>query len=190
MKRTIGLGIVTAGVLAIAGCGANPPLRAGKISPAGVSAQPGGVSAQPGGVKAQDAGRFGSANGWVGQNSLYLSLFSSWTTGRYGDMDVRLDQIFGDTVRGTVGQTAVDIRNWNGQIRGYAGTYPVYATYLNGRVTAYNGTKYLSLTRYSTGFGGWLGHQSVNISLLGSSVSAGEELAVLAVLLTEMAPQP
>jgi hypothetical protein len=182
MKRTFGLGIVTAGVLAVAGCGANPTALSGK-------SQLATGSTQTGAVKAQNAEKFGSASGWVGQKSLYLSLFSSWTTGRHGDKDVRLDQIFGDTVRGTVGETSIDIRSWNGQIRGYAGKYPVYATYLNGRVTAYNGAKYLSLTRYSTGFGGWLGNESVNISLFGSSVSAAEELAVLAVLLTELTPQ-
>ncbi len=177
MRRFVGAGSALAAVLGLVGCGGTP------VVPVGTAIARGQTQVQ---AKAVESG---SASGWVGQKNLYLSLFASaFGNGRYGDKDVRLDMIFGDRVRGTVGETRVELDSYNGQLRGTVGKYPVWATYYNGHVQAYNGATALNLTEFGSGFGGWVGHSSCNVSWFGKLESI-EKIAILAVILTELAPE-
>lgn len=173
--RLLGLGMAVAGTFAVSACGAAPGGTVAPQSPKGAS-----VSAK--------GERFGTASGWVGKKSLWLSLMTMSSSGRYGDKDVRLDFYFGDRVRGTVGATPIQLSSFNGQIHGTVGKYPVFATYLNGHVTAFNGARSLTLNEYSTGFGGWVGHDTVNVSFL-NNLSTIEKIGILGVILTELTPE-
>ncbi|MBM3267810.1 MAG: hypothetical protein FJZ01_09200 [Candidatus Sericytochromatia bacterium] len=180
MRRSLGIGLAMAAIGGLAGCG--KPVTASSAGSAAMPAQNGAT------VSAKAKVESGSASGWVGRKNLYMSLFASaFGNGRYGDADVRLDMIFGDRVRGTVGDTHVEFSNWNGQLHGNVGKYPVWATYYNGRVQAYNGATALNLTEFGSGMSGWVGHDSANVSWLGKLESI-EKIAVIAVILTELAP--
>lgn len=185
MKKALGFGLVLAGIFSIvgvAGCGSSV---AGGSTAGTKQVSISGQSAKAAPGKAE---KFGTASGWVGQKSLFLSLFTMSASGRYGDKNVRLDFYFGDRIRGTVGDTSLELTNWNGQIHGNVGKYPVYATYLNGHVTAYNGARYLSLNEYSTGFGGWVGQNTVNVTFI-SNLSAIEKIGIIGVIMTELTPE-
>lgn len=176
MRRALGFGLLTAGLVGLAGCG-------GSVA-GGAPARQTAVAAR----QAPEQAKSGSASGWIGQQYLRLSFFGSMADGRYGDQDVRLDLFFGDRVRGNVGERAVELTNFNGQIHGRVGKHTVFATYYNGHVSAWSGSRHLSLSEFGRGFSGWIGQQSVHVSWL-RELSTIEKVGVLAVIMTEMTPE-